>query len=536
MYVRRVRRRNLDGSTVSYLQIAENAWDSEHRRSKVRILCTLGRADKEAEERIQQLVRSIRKNALESPGLLEPGWTFQNSWEHGPLYAVSKLWESLEIGKIIVAAAEHEERAVPFERAVFAMVANRCLAPRSKLGCYERWMKEDVYFPEGSKIGLHHLYRAMDFLDEQKEKIEEALYWRLADLLSLDVDLIFYDTTSVHFETEEEDRDLRKRGYAKNNRSDAPQMVVGLAVTRDGFPVKSWVFPGNTTDVTTLERVKADLRGWRLNRCIFVADAGTVSEENLNRLRRGGGRYIVAMPWRKGTEVVNEVLGHPGRFQVVRDNLQVKDVWIGEGDGRRRYVVCFNPKEAERQKAHREELLVELREELKSLRAHPKRACRLIASRRFGPYLRRLKSGDLKISLKAIRERERHDGLWVIHSNDHDLSAEDLALAYKQLVRVEEAWRTMKSTIEIRPVFHRTAERIRSHVFLCVLALLVERVAEQACGETWPRIREELRSIKVGQLLGPQGMVCQTTPGNNAARNFLKMLKIDPLPSVLAAE
>jgi len=535
MYIRRVQRNNLDGSSVSYLQIAENVWDSEKRRSKVQILCTLGRADREADQRLQQLVRSIKKNVLETPGLLEPGWTFQNSWEHGPLYVVSKLWESLEIGKIIAEAARQEERSVPFERAVLAMVANRCLAPRSKLGCYERWIK-GVYFPEGKAIGLHHLYRAMDFLEEQKEKIEEALYWRLADLLSLDVDLIFYDTTSVHFETGEEDGELRKRGYAKNNRTDAPQMIVGLAVTRDGFPVKSWIFPGNTTDVTTLDRVKADLRGWRLNRCIFVSDVGTVSEENLARLRRGGGRYIVAMPWRKGTEVVKEVIGHPGRFQVVRQNLQVKEVWIGEGDGRRRYVVCFNPKEAERQKAHREELLAELREELKSLQAHPKRACRLMASRRFGPYLRRRKSGELKISLTAIRERERHDGLWVIHSNDHDLKAEDLALAYKQLVRVEEAWRTMKSTIEIRPVFHRTPERIRSHVFLCVLALLVERVAEQACGETWPRIREELQSIKVGQLLGPQGTVYQTTPGTNAARNFLKMLKIEPLPSVLAAE
>ena len=172
--------------------------------------------------------------------------------EHGPLYVVAKLWESLETGKIIAAATREEERAGPFERAVFAMVSNRCLAPRSKLGCYERWMREDIYFPEGKRISLHHLYRAMDFLEEQKEKIEEALYWRLADLLSLDVDLIFYGTTNVHFETEEEDDDLRKRGYAKNNRTDARQMVVGLAVTRDGFPVKSWIFPGNTTDVTRL--------------------------------------------------------------------------------------------------------------------------------------------------------------------------------------------------------------------------------------------------------------------------------------------
>jgi hypothetical protein len=129
MYIRRVQRKNIGGSTVTYLQIAENVWDSEHRRSKVQILCTLGRADREAEDRLQQLVRSIRKNAMESPGLLEPGWTFENSWEHGPLYVVAKLWESLEIGKIIAESAQDEERSVPFERAVLAMVANAASLP-----------------------------------------------------------------------------------------------------------------------------------------------------------------------------------------------------------------------------------------------------------------------------------------------------------------------------------------------------------------------------------------------------------------------
>jgi len=263
-------------------------------------------------------------------------------------------------------------------------------------------------------MNLYHLYRAMDFLEDHKKEIEEALYRRLADLLNMDVDLVSYDTTSVHFETNDEDEELRRRGYSKNGRSDAPQIVVGMAVTRDGYPVKSWVFPGNTTDVTTIEQIKTDLRGRRLNRCIFVADAGMVSEANPAMLRR--------------------------------------------------------------------------------------------------------------------------DGMWVIHSNDDSLSPEDLALAYKQLIRVEEAWRTMKSTIKIRPVFHRNTDRIRSHVFLCVLSLLLERVAEHECGDTWPCLREELRSIKIGQLLAPHGTVYQTSPGSLHARNLLKTLKIDPLPSVLAVE
>jgi transposase len=257
-----------------------------------------------------------------------------------------------------------------------------------------------------------------------------------------------------------------------------------------------------------------------------------VSEDNLAMLRRGGGHYIVAMPWRKGTEVVEKVLSHPGRFQDVKENLRVKEVRIQD----RRYVVCHNPQEAQRQRTHREELLKELEEEIRSLEAHPKRACRLVSSRRFGPYVRRLKNGELRLNKAAIQEKEERDGMWVIHSNDDDLSPEDLALAYKQLIRVEEAWRTMKSTIEIRPVFHRNPDRIRSHVFLCVLSLLLERVAEHECGDTWPRLREELRSIKIGQLLAPHGTVYQTSPGSLYARNLLKTLKIDPLPSVLAVE
>ena len=282
MYLRKSTRKNRDGSTVTYLQIADNHWDPVEKRSRAKVICSLGRAtDERTEKRLQQLAASIRRHAsFEAVAELEEGWTFVNSWEHGPLYVIEQLWEGLGIGKLIEKTLSSEDRSVPFERAILAMVANRCVAPASKLGCYERWLADEVYFPDGKRIALHHLYRAMDFLSTHKEELEEEIYWQLADLLNMDVDLIFYDTTSVHFEIDENDDEegLRVRGYSKNGRSDAPQIVVGMAVTRDGFPVKSWVWPGNTTDVTTIEKVKEDLRGWRLNRCIFVTDAGMVSE------------------------------------------------------------------------------------------------------------------------------------------------------------------------------------------------------------------------------------------------------------------
>jgi len=257
----------------------------------------------------------------------------------------------------------------------------------------------------------------------------------------------------------------------------------------------------------------------------------------LRTLARGGSSYVVAMPCKKGSEVVTEVLRRRGRFREVRDNLRVKEVWVGEGVRRRRYVVCYNPLEAERQREHRRTVLGELEAELDSLgQGHPRRACGLLASRRFGRYLRRLKDGRLKISKAAIRQAEKRDGIWVIRTNDEGLDGEDLALAYKQLMRVEEAWKTMKSGLEIEPVYHRTPDRIRAHVFLCVLALLIERVAEDACKRPWPRIRRTLQSIKVGQLLTSNGMLYQCSPVQQEARNILKTLKVKPPPEILAAK
>ncbi|MFQ5886459.1 MAG: IS1634 family transposase [Anaerolineae bacterium] len=544
MYLRTSTRKNRDGSGVTYLQIAENVWNPKKRRSETRLVCTLGRADGKGQERLRQLAASIRRHAsFETMAQLEPGWKFLDSWEYGPFYVLCEVWERLGIRRILEEALRGEDRSVPFERAILAMVANRALAPASKLFCYESWVREEVYFPEGEAIQLHHLYRAMDFLAAHKEEIEKELYWQVADLLSLDVDLIFYDTTTLYFELDEEDEGeeaLRVRGHSKDGRDDVPQVVVGLAVTRDGLPIKSWVFPGNTPDVTTIAQVKEELRGWRLNRCVFVTDAGMVSEENLHTLARGGSSYVVAMPCKKGGEVVTEVLSRPGRFSVVCDNLRVKEVWVGDGQRRRRYVVCFNPAEAERQRNHREKVLAELEAELAGLsnsgEGHPKRGCELLSSRRYGRYLRKLKDGRLRVNKTAIREASKRDGLWVIRTNDESLTREDLALAYKQGVRVEEAWKTMKSGLKVRPIYHRTPERIRAHIFLCVLALLLERVVENACGWSWRKIRAELRSIKVGQLLTPNGTLYQRSPIRATSHNILKQMKVKPPAEILAVE
>ena len=557
MYLRVSKQKRANGAEISHLQFAESTWDPAKKRSQVRIVYNFGRAeDPEIIERLRRLAKSILKRcAPEEIVAQDPGWQLVNAWPYGDIYVLEALWQQLGIAEVIAETAGRRKLDFPVERALFAMVANRACAGRSKLYCYEQWLAEEVRIAGTERLQLHHLYRAMDFLEANRAAIEERLYYRLADLLNLDVDLVFYDTTSLHFEIDEADtaaqtgnqaaggkvyRPLRKRGKAKNGRDDAPQLVIGLAVTRDGFPVRHWVFPGNTVDVTTVKQVKADLKGWQLNRCLFVGDAGMVSAANLKTLSRGGGRYILCMPIHRGGEIAQAVLTRPGRYQAVADNLQVKEVWVGEGERRRRYVVCHNPQEEARQRQHRNQVLTELEAELETLRhtdgeQHSKRICQLRASGRYGPYIRLTKTGKAAIDKAAIRAKERLDGKFVVHSNDDTLSAEDMALGYKQLQRVEEAWRTLKSGIRLRPVYHWTPHRICAHVSLSVLALLLERVAEHHCQDTWRNIRDDLKQIKLAQLSSPHGTVWQVTEPRKDAANRLKSLAIKKLPPILHA-
>lgn len=542
MYLRRSTQKRADGSELSHLQIAESVWDPIRKRSRPRIIYNCGRAeDEKTVERLRRLARSILKRC--SPEELvaaDPAMQVVDTWPYGDVYVLEELWRRTGLPDLIGKLVAGRRFDFPVERALFAMVAHRALAPASKLHCWERWLADEVHIEGCEGLGLQHLYRAMDFLDAHREELEEGLYYRMARLFNLDVELIFYDTTSVHFEIEGEDERgglARRRGHSKNGRGDTAQLVVGLAVTREGFPVRHWVFPGNTVDVSTVAQVKRELRGWKLGRCVFVGDAGMVSKENLRALGRGGGRYIVCMPVHRGGKVDREVLSRRGRYREVGPNLRVKEVVLGEGERRERYAVCHNPREARRQRRHRAEVLAALEAELASLPAkgegHTKRVCALRSSRRYRRYLRQTRGGALRINRSGVRAAERLDGKFVVHTNDDTLSAEDMALGYRQLQRVEQAWRQMKSGLGLRPVHHRVARRIRAHVALTVLALLLERMAEHGAEDTWRNIGHALRGIKLVKIRGAQGMLWQVTRPRPTASKLLKGMKIEAPKPIL---
>jgi transposase len=539
MYVRTISRKNKDGSTTTYVQLAHNVRDPQSGFARAQVLYNFGRADSLDLGAIRRLVRSLCRfispeDALEAQGST-PALRFIKSAPLGGAYLLRHLWERLGLQTVLAKALQKRDFSFTVEWAIFAMVANRALAPDSKRGV-EEWVSEDVSLGNPEPISLQHLYRAMDFLLEHEESIQKEVFFATADLFNLEVDLLFFDTTTTYAECEEEDH-LRRYGHSKDSRPDRPQIVIGLAVTKEGLPVRCWVLPGNTADMTTVERVKSDLRGWKLSRCIWVMDRGMSSEANRIVLQKAGGHYILGEKLRDSQAAHKEALSFQGRYQKVRENLEVKEIVVGDGERRRRFVLVYNPEQAKKDQATREKTLKRIAEMILALgdpevASHKKAVCALLSHRSMGRYIRQTKTGKLRINQAKVQEEESLDGKYLLSSSDDTLSPEDIALGYKQLMEVERAFRTLKTTLELRPLYHRKEERIRAHVLLCYLSLLLVRIAERETGETWDRIRPIMDRCHLGEFSSKDGRIFQRTELTSEQVNILNRLKIAHPPSV----
>ena len=401
MYLCTTRRTNKDGSVAEYYQLAHNERHPVSCKAVAKIIHNFGRTDTLDREQLKRLCRSIARvcdltvidpdEDQPKDATLPDDLKIDRTVMLGTVLAIEALWEQTELKKTLVDLAKDNKLPVLYERALFAMVANRLCAPESKLGVWDRWL-ETVYLPACQGLKLRHMYEAMDMLQTHAATVEKTVFWSTANIFNLDVDLIFYDTTTASFTTDYADdpehnpgTTLRSFGHSKEG-TWSTQVVVALAVTREGFPVKSWMLPGNTADSTTVKKVRDDLRHWNLNRALFVADAGMNSEDNRTELAKACGKYLLACNMASVAEIKGEVLSKRGRYTVFRDNLSAKEVIIGDGQRRKRYILCYNPKEAKRQKKHRQ-AIVELLE--KELERHPNKsataqwAIELVASRRY---------------------------------------------------------------------------------------------------------------------------------------------------------
>jgi len=489
--------------SYAYLQIVESF--RENGQVHQRVLSTMGRLDVlQTSGQLETLMRSglrfCEKLAVidaHAAGQTEP----VQVQRVGPDLVFSRLWEALQLGPIIQRALQSRRYEFDVERAIYLTVIHRLFASGSDRAA-ERW-REAYRLPGTETLDLHHLYRAMAFLGEPlkdqpgphslntprctKDWIEEQLFEQRRDLFSA-IDLVFFDTTSIYFEGEG-GQEIGQYGKSKDHRPDLKQMVVGLALDVHGWPLCCELWPGNTADVTTLLPVVNRLRQrFRVRRVSLVADRGMISASTMAALESEAMDcdYILGARMRSVKEVSERVLADRGRYQEVTPErqtskdpspLKVKEVVIED----RRYIVCLNEEQRRKDATDRQAIVAHLREQLKRGDKD------LIGNKGYRKYLQAAEGEHFTIDEAKVAAEARYDGKWVLQTNLAD-EPPIIALAYKELWMVENLFRTMKSILETRPIYHKRDETIRGHVFCSFLALLLRRALEQRLeeqGESW---------------------------------------------------
>jgi hypothetical protein len=496
MFVR-IKRSVQNGSTYEYLQIVESF--RERGKPRQRVLATLGKRDVlVASGALDGLLRSIARfseklrvvEAIRTQGIVA-----RSSKLWGPSLVFGRLWENQGLPEILGRLARGRRFGFDPERVSFAMALQRLCCPGSDLQG-SGWMRT-VEASGFEAIELQHLYRMTGFLAEVRDDLERELFDRDRDLFTQSLDLVFIDTTSIYVYRAEE-TEWRLRGYSRDHRPDLPQLVLAVAVDRQGWPVSWEVFPGNTADHNAFEAMIQKMRQrFRIRRVIVVADRGMISRRAIKQLEdpeRAPYGYILGCRMRKHKEVRQAVLGRGGRYAEVGPKLKVKEVWVKQ----RRYVICLNEEEAERDAAAREAILDRLR---KVLEQRGTKA--LVGNRGFARFVK-MEKGSVRIDEQAVEQDARFDGKFVLTTNT-ELSAEEVATTYKGLWRVERTFRHEKSTLKVRPLFHHRDDTSIGHIVASFLALRLEvdlqRRLEQAhLYVPWPDLMRDLSQLHAVQV------------------------------------
>lgn len=493
-----------------YLQIVEN----RKIKGKVaqRVIATIGRMDQlQEKDRIDTLIRSLSRYSEKVLLILSGKSDVSASAKKiGPALIFDRLWEELGIKKVIRTLLSERRFEFDVERAIFLTVLHRLSMSGSDRSC-DKWRRD--YVIEGVEgLSLHHLYRAMAFLGEEvedqrgatpfaprciKDLIEEGMFFERRDLFT-GLDLVFFDTTSIYFEGEGGEN-LGQKGHSRDHRPDLNQMVVGVVIDSEGKPVCCEMWPGNTTDVNTLipeiERIQSR---FHIGGFCIVADRGMISDETLKGLNGRDIPYILGARMRKVKGIKEDVLSRQGSYRDVYPEgksskdpspLKVKEVTLNGS----RYILCLNPREARKDAQDRQAIIDSLKEKIKT---NPKG---LIGNKGYRKYLK-IDRNSVRIDQGRIEYESRFDGKWVLLTNTN-LSADQVALKYKELWQVEQVFRDIKSILETRPIYHQRDENIRGHVFCSFLALVLRKELDRRLEEAdhyleWADIKQDLKSLQ----------------------------------------
>ena len=493
-----------------YLQIVENR--KEKGKVKQRVIATIGRMDQlQNKNRIETLIRSLSRFSERALLILSgKSDVSAKALKIGPSIIFNRLWKETGIQKAIKHLLKDRHFEFDVERAIFLTVLHRLMVSGSDRFC-EKWRRD--YLLEGTeKIDLHHLYRAMTFLGEElnaqkdatlfaprcsKDLIEELLFKYNRDLFS-ELELVFFDTTSIYFEGRGGDS-IGQRGFSKDHRPDLNQMVVGAIIDDKGRPICCEMWPGNTTDVKTLIPVIDRVRErFGISRFCVVADRGMISNNTIKELENRNISYILGTRMRRVNKIKIDVLSRGGRYKSVYPEgvtakdpapLKVKQVYHNE----KRYIVCLNSRQARKDKKDREAIIASLKEQLKK---GPKS---LVGNKGYRKYLK-VEKGSAQIDMDKVEYESRFDGKWVLTTN-MNTPTDKVAHKYKELWQVERVFRDIKSVFETRPVYHQRDENIRGHVFCSFLALVLRKELDRRLKQAghvfeWSDIKQDLKALQ----------------------------------------
>jgi transposase len=493
-----------------YLQIVQNR--REGTKTIQRVVATIGRMDQLKEKgEIENLTRSLSRFSEKVLLVLSGKSDVQaKAKKIGPTLICERLWKELGVGTIIRRLLMDRRFNFDVERAVYLTVLHRLFVSGSDRSC-DRWHR-DYAIGGVDDLSLHHLYRAMAFLGEEtedqgdctpfaprctKDVIEEDLFLARRDLFT-GLDFVFFDTTSLYFEGEGGET-IGSLGHSKDHRPDLHQMVVGVVLDDDGDPVCCEMWQGNATDVNALVPVMLRIKKrFHIGQFCMVADRGMISAGVLRYLEEKKIPYILGARMRKAKEVKEEVLSRAGRYREVHPEgsctkdpspLKVKEVMVDD----RRYIVCLNEKQARKDAADRQAIIDDLEEKLHT---NPKA---MIGNKGYRKYLK-IDRHTVAINQQKIEEEVRYDGKWVLRTNT-TLTAERVALKYKELWRAEQVFRDMKSVLDTRPIFHQRDETIRGHVFCSFLALVLRKELDRRLEKAghsfeWADIKQDLKALQ----------------------------------------
>ena len=504
-------RRKTSGGRA-YLQIVESRREGDQVRQQV--IATLGRyEDLKASGQLERLLRSGARFAEQAMvlGALDDDTAVRiASRRIGPVLVFERLWEETGCRAVIEELSGGRKHGFALERAVFLTVLHRLFGGGSDRAA-DRW-REDYAVAGTDGLDLHHLYRAMAWLGEElpakeqdgrtpfaprclKDVVEERLFDHRRDLLTR-LDLVFMDTTSLYFEGAG-GQTLGQHGYSKDHRPDLRQMILAVVIDGDGRPVCSEMWPGNTADVTTLIPVIERLRRrFAIARVCVVADRGLISAETLAELEARRLLYILGVRERTDKLVRELVLDDPAPFVPLvmskrgkQVDYEAKAVMLAG----RRYIVCRNHQEAQKDAADRISILAALERQL----AKGDKA--LIGNTGYRRYLKTISDEHFAIDAAKVEEETKFDGIFVLRTNT-DLNPLETMLCYKHLWTVEQTFRTAKHLLATRPIFHKLDETIRGHVFCSFLALVLkkaldDRIAAVGRAGSWPEIIADLDSL-----------------------------------------